>query len=108
MVRFFSRKILAQNMSAEEAMQIWTKLREAGVSYEVETRGTARSRPFVRMPRTGRTGNMGSARGGYMAGGIPDSWLNGNPTGGTEANLYYTIYVNRKDLDRAKEVCGLS
>ena len=103
MVRFFSRKILCANISAECAAEIWTKLRKAGVPYTVKTGAAAGTRPMVRMPRTGRTGNLGSAGGGYMAGGIPDSWLNGNTT----SDPFYTIYVNKSDLDRAKEICGL-
>ena len=102
MINIFNRALLFQDPSAEAAGKICSSLKEAGIPYVVKTGGTGSAKPSVRIPRTGRTGNIGD--GNYMAtGGIPYSWMEG----GT-ANTFQSIYVHKKDLTKAKEICGIA
>ena len=54
----------------------------------------------VRVPMSGRTGNIGANV--YMGGGVPHSWMEG-----TAANTHYIVYVTKRDLERAKQICDL-
>ena len=100
MIHCFNRAVLFRDPNAETAAKVWASLREAGIPYKVKTVKTGSANAAVRAPMSGRTGNIGANV--YMGGGVPHSW-----TEGTAANIRYTIYVMKKDLERAKEICDL-
>ncbi len=101
MINIFNRTVLFMTPSAEESAEVWSSLREAGIPYDVKIgrTGTGFAKPLVRIPRGGRTGSFFSSA--YNAGGVPNSWVEGN-----SSEVYYIIYVLKKDLERAKEICG--
>ena len=99
MIHYFNRAVLSRDLNAETAAKVWASLREAGIPYKVKTVKTGPANAAVRFPTSGRTGNIGANV--YMGGGVPHSWMEGS------ANTHYIIYVMRKDLERAKEICDL-
>ena len=101
MITIFNRALLFQDSGGETTDRIKAALKEAGIPYVMKTGGSASAKPSVRVPRAGRTGNIGD--GNYMAtGGIPHSWVEGGP-----ASTFYSIYVSKKDLKKAKEICEI-
>ena len=104
MINVFNRVAIYQDRDTENAAIIYTKLRKAGIEYKVVISGKGSSSSMVRFPRGGRTGGFsGSATTAvYGSGGVPDSWVNNHASG----NLY-TVFVSKKDLTKAKEICEL-
>ena len=102
MISVFRRAVLFRDPSAEAAAEIQLKLKAAGIPYGMKSVGNGSVNPAVRVPRTGRTGNMTSGS-AYMGGGVPHSWTEGQSNA-----AYYEIYVAKKDLKKAKEVCDLA
>ena len=102
MINIFNRTLLFQDPNAEATGKICSALDDAGIPYVVKTGGTGSAKPSVRIPRTGRTGNIGDAT-IWATGGVPYSWMEG----GT-ANTFQSIYVQKKDFKKAKEICGIA
>ena len=104
MITIFNRAILCREPSAEAAAKVWSALRKEKIPYEIKTKVSGAAKPAVRVPRTGRTGNMTAAvtETTYLNGGTPQSWSEGSGV-----NCVYTIFVKKKDLARAKEVCEI-
>ena len=92
MITMFNRKPLIKDTNSEYVASIWSKLRENSIPYEVATKTGSSS--FKRM--LSQQKNMS-----FNMGGVPASWMN-NP-----GNYVYIVYVNRKDLERAKKICEL-
>lgn len=92
MITVFNRKALYRNTDAEATAAVWSALRASGIPYEVHT-GTPTS-SFRRMFT--HTKNMN-----FNMGGIPASWTE------RPGNYLYTVYVKKRDYDRAKELCEL-
>ena len=106
MIHFFNRAILLQDQSAETIERIRTSLKGAGIPFTVKTSktgATGAANPAVRVGMSGRTGNMGGNV--YLSGGVPHSWMEGNTTNASSA--VYIVYVLKKDLERAKEICAI-
>ena len=104
MITIFNRAVLCREPSAEAAAKVWSALRKEKIPYEIKTRVSGTEKPAVRVPRTGRTGNMTAAITDttYPNGGTPASWTENTP-----AACVYTVYVKKKDLAKAKEICEI-
>ena len=104
MITIFNRAILCREPSAEAAAKVWSALRKEKIPYEIKTKVSGAEKPAVRVPRTGRTGNMTAAITDttYANGGTPTSWTENTPT-----SYVYTVYVMKKDLAKAKELCEI-
>lgn len=100
MITIFNRAVVMKDPSAETASKACAALNGAGIPCKLKKDGTASPKPAVRIPRTGRTGSMTS---GFSGGpGIPYSWREGG-----SSSTYYIVYVAKKDLERAKSICGV-
>lgn len=104
MITVFNRAILFKDPDPQAAARVWSVLKKAGIRYKVKFETSGPTTPAVSVPRTGRTGNIGGGFSGgeYMAGGIPHSWSEGG-----SSKTLYKIYVSKKDLKKAKEICGI-
>lgn len=104
MISIFNRAILLKDSNAEAAAKARAALNAAGIPFRQKTAGDGSAKPAVRVPRTGRTGTMGTGFSGgvYMAGGVPHSWAEG-----AAAKTVYIIFVRKKELKRAKEICNI-
>ena len=108
MFNFFNRTKLFSDTSAEAVVKAKAALENSGIPCIVKASGSASGAgsdgAMVRVPRSGRTGTIGSGYSGgtYMGGGIPGSWSNRGAAGSV-----YTLYVLRKDRKKAKEICGI-
>ena len=104
MITIFNRTVLLCDPSAESASKACSLLRKAGIAYKFQKGGRSSTKPAVRIPRTGRTGNMTSGISGnvYPSGGVPYSWSENN-----SSSANYTVYVLKKDLEKAKEICDI-
>lgn len=92
MITYFNRKALFQNTDAEAAAKVWSTLRSNGIKYEMSTKTyTSSARRMFTQQR-----NIN-----YNAGGIPASWTD------PQRDYMYTIYVNKKDYETAKQLCDL-
>lgn len=100
MINFVNRSILLQDTNPEAVAKVKASLEAAGIPYKVKTGGTGSVQPAVRVPRGGKTGNIGD--GGYYGGGMPYSWKEGG-----SSSAFFTIYVLKKDMERAKEICDI-
>lgn len=100
----FNRAVLLDEPKAETAAKVRAVLKDAGIPYKAKNVRHGAAEPAVRVPMTGRTGNMTSGFGGgvYLGGGVPHDW---SVTG--DAGTCCRIYVLKKDLKRAKELCGI-
>lgn len=92
MITVFNRKALIQDTNAEAVAAVWSKLRENGIKYEVATKTGTSS--FKRMLTQQRNININM-------GGTPASWME-HP-----ADYLYIVYVNKKDYEKAKQICSL-
>ena len=104
MITIFNRAVLCREPSAEAAAKVWSALRKEKIPYEIKTKIAGAKKPAVRVPRTGRTGNMTAAITDttYTNGGTPASWTENTPSA-----CVYTVYVKKKDLAKAKEICEI-
>ena len=104
MITVFNRAVLCREPNAEAAAKVWSALRKEKIPYEVKTKISGATKPAVRVPRTGRTGNMTASITDttYLNGGTPASW-----TENAAASCVYTVFVRKKDLARAKELCEI-
>ena len=104
MITIFNRAILVREPNSEAASKVWSALRDAGIPYKVKNDRSGPVKAAVDVPRSGRTGNMTSGYSGgvYAGGGIPQSWSRGG-----SSSTVYIIYVLKKDLKRAKEICDI-
>ena len=105
MIHIFNRAILFKDTDAQTAAKIRSQLQKAGIPYRMKKEDSGSAKSAVRIPRTGRTGNMGvdSYSVSYMNGGVPHSWTESN-----SQNILYIIYVQKKDSVRAKELCDIT
>jgi hypothetical protein len=92
MITVFNRKALIKDTNAEAVANVWSKLRQNGVKYEVATKTGSSS--FKRMLSQRQSMN-------FNMGGIPSSWTNHS------ADYLYIVYVNKNDYEKAKELCEL-
>ncbi len=104
MITIFNRAVLCREPSAEAAAKVRSTLRKEKIPYEIKTKIAGAKKPAVRVPRTGRTGNMTAAITDttYANGGTPTSGTENTPT-----SYVYTVYVKKKDLAKAKELCEI-
>ena len=104
MINIFNRKLLCQDSSAESAAKVWAALRQAKIPYTVKTNVAGAAKPSVKMANGGRMGSMasGASLGSSITQGVPQSQFDGGST-----NYTYFIYVNKKDYDKAKELCDI-
>ena len=84
---------LFQDSSAEAAANVWSTLRANDIKYEMKT--------ITNHTAFGRSRHYSNAMKLGMGG------MGGNAYGGDGMQYVYVIKVKRKDLERAKEVCGL-
>ena len=103
MIHVFNRAILLQDHSSETIERVRTSLKEAGIPFSVKSARSGSAKPAVRVGMSGRTGTMGGNV--YLSGGVPYSWMEGNTT--NTGSAVYVVYVLKKDLERAKEICAL-
>lgn len=103
-MNLFNRAVLIKENNAEAASAAWTALRKAGIPYRIKKEKSGPAKASVRIPVLGKTGNMGVDPhvNAFVSGGIPHSWTDGGLT-----DAIYTIYVLKKDLNRAKEICEI-
>ena len=92
MITMFNRAELFVDSSQEAAANVWSKLKEQGIEYEMRTKMSA--------PRLMQAIHN-SADAAESMGALPPSFY-----GGT-TNYVYFIYVKKKDLERAKAICSL-
>ena len=92
MINVFNRKVLFQDVNAEAAANVWSKLRANGIKYEVSTKTHSSSFKRMLSQRQNMRFNMG---------GIPASMME------HQADYLYIIYVNKNDYSKAKELCDL-
>ena len=104
MITVFNRAILVREPNSEEVARVRSALKDAGIPYKVKNVRSGPAKAAVNVPRSGRTGSMtsGYSDGVYMGGGIPQSWSRGG-----SSSTVYIIYVLKKDLKRAKEICDI-
>ncbi len=92
MICIFNRAKLFSDCSAEASANIWSELKKNGIEYEMKTlknRSTLERNIHY---------NMGYSQ---YHGGMSGSSF------GDELGYVYIIYVKKKDLERAKELCSL-
>lgn len=92
MITVINRKILFQDTNAEAMANVWSKLRENKIKYEVVTKTHSSSMKRMFTQRANMHFNMG---------GMPAS-MTEHP-----ADYLYIIYVHKNDYERAKEICDL-
>ena len=92
MITVFNRKALIQDTNAEAVANVWSKLRQNSIKYEVVTKTGSSS--FKRM--LSQKQNMN-----FNMGGTPASWMKHS------ADYLYIVYVSKKDYEKAKEICDL-
>lgn len=92
MITVFNRKRLYRNTDAVATAAVWSALRANGIPYEVHTSTGTSSFRRMFTQRSNMQFNMG---------GIPNNWME------RPGNYLYTIFVKRRDYDRACEICEL-
>lgn len=104
MLNILNRTILLKETSAEAAAKARSALEQVGIPFKASKESSGPAKSAVRIPRSGRTGNMGTDpySNSYTTGGVPHSW-----TEVSSAETLYIIYVSKKDLKKAKEVCDI-
>ena len=94
MITIFNRAELFVDSNAEAAAQVWTALKANGIKYEMRTKQNISTvRKAIQFKAS--TG----AASGY--GGMSASHFTDTP------DYVYIIYVKKRDLEKAKEVCHL-
>lgn len=94
MITVFNRATLFVDSNSEAAANVWSALKANGIKYEMRTKqnvSTLRKAIQFRAS-TGST----SGYGGMSASHFMDT-----------PNYVYTIYVKKRDLAKAKEICHL-
>jgi hypothetical protein len=104
MLNFLNRAVLCRESSAQDAARIRAELQKAGIPFRQKTTTKGSAKPAVKMGTNGRTGSFAS---GYtpsssITTGVPQSWADGGKSSST-----YVIYVSKKDLSKAKELCEI-
>ena len=94
MITIFNRALLFVDSNSEAAANVWTTLKANGIEYEMRTKQNVST---LRKGIQFRS-SMGAAS-GY--GGMSSSYFTDTPT------YVYTIYVKKRDLTKAKEICHL-
>ena len=92
MITIFNRAELFVDVNQEAAAKVWSTLKENGIEYEMTTKqnvSTFRKNIHYSQVMYG------------TGGGMPASSY------GSVSNYVYKIYVKKKDLERAKELCSL-
>lgn len=92
MITVFNRKILIQDTNAEAVANVWSKLRQNGIKYEVVTKTHTSSFKRLLTQRQNMNLNMG---------GMPSKWME------HQSDYLYIVYVNKNDYEKAKELCSL-
>ena len=92
MINIFNRAELFVDVSQEAAAKVWSVLEENGIEYEMSTKQST---------STLRKNIHYSQAMGATGGGLPASYY------GEVSQYVYKIYVKKKDLARAKELCSL-
>ena len=92
MINVFNRKALIRDYNSEAVANVWSKLRENGIKYEVATK--THSSSFKRMLTQRQNMN-------FNMGGTPANWME-HP-----ADYLYIVYVNKNDYETAKSLCDL-
>ena len=94
MITVFNRAKLFIDSNAEAAAKVWTVLKANGIKYEMSTKQNVSTvRKAVQFKAS-----MGAGS-GY--GGMAASHFTDTP------DYIYTIYVKKRDLAKAKEICHL-
>ena len=92
MITIFNRAELFTDVNQEAAAKVWSTLKANGIEYEMSTKQDVSTlRKNIHYSQGMNVGH----------GGIPASYFGDAPT------YIYRIYVKRKDLERAREVCAL-
>ncbi len=92
MITRFNKAELFVDSSQEAAANVWSKLKEAGIEYEMKTK--------MSEPRLLQGIHNGADASGSL-GALPPSFF------GEGSSYVYYIYVKKKDLERAKKLCSL-
>ena len=92
MINWFNRVELFVDASQEAAANVWSKLKEHGIEYEMRTK--------MSVPRLLQS-IRNSTDSAESFGALPPSFY------GDATTYVYFIYVKKKDLKRAKEICSL-
>ena len=92
MINIFNRTALIKDTNAEAVANVWAKLRENGINYEVATKTGSSSFRRMMTQKSNINFNMG---------GMPAKWTE-HP-----GDYLYIVYVNKKDYEKAKEICNL-
>ena len=92
MITILNRAELFVDVNQEVAAKVWSALEESGIEYEMNTKQNVSAfRKNIHYAQ-GMSSTMSSASGSYY---------------GDTVKYVYHIYVKKKDLARAKEVCHL-
>ncbi len=92
MIFFFNRAMLFSDSSAEASANVWSTLKKNGIEYEMKT---LKSRSTIER-------NIHYTMGySQYHGGMSGSSF------GDKLSYVYVIYVKKKDLEGAKELCSL-
>ena len=92
MINIFNRKAIIKDTNAEAIANVWSTLRENGIKYELITKTGTSSFRRMMTQRSNMNFNMG---------GIPAS-MTEHP-----GDYLYIVYVNKKDYEKAKEICSI-
>ena len=92
MINVFNHVKLYADSSAEAAANIWGRLKAEGIPYTMKTQ---QSRGALGKALTA-SGGMRAYQGGMAASSYSD-----------QVSYFYTIYVRRRDAERARKACGL-
>ena len=94
MITVFNRALLFIDSNSEAAANVWSVLEANGIEYEMNTKQNVSTLRKAVQFRS----SMGAGS-GY--GGMSASYFTDTP------DYVYIIYVKKKDLTRAKEICHL-
>ncbi len=92
MITILNRARLLADSSSEAAANVREKLKAAGIPYTMKT--------IQNHTALGKAIHSGAGVGAYR-GGLPSSAF------ADQASYVYMIYVRRKDLEKAKEICHM-
>ncbi len=92
MITLLNRALLFKDVNSEAAARVWSALRKEGIEYDVNTEVNA--------------GVMGKNK-GHLAQGMWPGISVSDGYSGNAASYVYEIWVRKKDLERAREVCSL-
>ncbi len=92
MINRFNRALLFQDSDSEACAKVWSTLKRYGIEYEMST--STNVSVFGRNLHYRQSMSIGY-------GGL------GTSAFGDHMNYVYSIYVRKKDLAKAKEICDL-